>query len=239
MLGDVTEALRTTALAAPDARGHFAAMYARVTDRVDRHIAAGRFDDEQRMDRFVRAFADWYLAPIARTRPMPSCWQAAYDVANDDLIVVQHLLLGINAHVNHDLPQVVVELAAQEQTVHALQRDFDAVNDVLAEVQPAVLRDLGRVSGLTQVAALYGGSHLFRFSLQRARAQAWDTAVRLHGMSQSARRDEVVELDRVVTAIAYLVSKPTLPLSWLLPIVRWLEVSDSAEVTRRLLGPLQ
>ena len=26
-------------------------------------------------------------------------------------MIVQHLLLGINAHVNHDLPQVVVERA--------------------------------------------------------------------------------------------------------------------------------
>lgn len=239
MLSETTEALRSAALAAGDARGYFAAMYARVTDRVDLEIARGRFDDGERMGRFARAFADWYLGPIANTRPMPASWQAAYDVADDGgLLVVQHLLLGINAHVNHDLPQVVVELSEGDDSPDALRPDFDAINDVLAEVQPAVLRDLGRVSGLTQLAALRGGSQLFSFSLERARAQAWSTAVRLHGESEADRRDDAANLDRVVTAIAYLVSKPAPPLSWLLPIARWLEVSDAREVTRRLLGPL-
>ena len=68
---------------------------------------------------------------------MPGCWRAAFDVAGDcRLMIVQHLLLGINAHVNHDLPQVVVERAPASGDLTALRADFDAVNDILAETIP-------------------------------------------------------------------------------------------------------
>ncbi len=44
----------------------------------------------------------------------PRCWQASWDVAGDaSLLIVQHLLLGINADVNHDLALAVVEVADQ------------------------------------------------------------------------------------------------------------------------------
>src|SRR5215204_5279019 len=51
------EELRSAALDATDARGYFAAMHARVTDRVRTAINDGRFGDGQRMERFSRTFA--------------------------------------------------------------------------------------------------------------------------------------------------------------------------------------
>ena len=112
MLTETVEELRSIALAADDASGHFPAMYARVTERVQVAAASGRFDDAVRMERFADAFAAWYLRPRTGGDQVPACWQATFDVADDShLMIVQHLLLGINAHVNHDLPQVVVELA--------------------------------------------------------------------------------------------------------------------------------
>jgi len=240
MLDDTIEELRSVALSADDASGYFAAMYARVTDRVDDQIREGGFDDGPRMARFARSFADWYLGPREGRRPRPRCWQAADDVAGDGrLLIVQHLLLGINAHVNHDLPQVVVELADGAASVADLRPDFDAINDVLAATQPAILRDLGRSSGWTQLLAWHGASKLFSFSLDRARDQAWSTAVRLNGLDGAARDADVRELDRLVTVLAHLVASPTPPLSWLLPVARWLEESDPPTVTRQLLGDLR
>lgn len=238
VLEDTIEKLRTSALAADDATGNFAAMYARVTDRVQTAITDGRFGDGERMARFARTFVDWYLGPRNGTRHRPACWAAADDVAGDPrLLIVQHLFLGINAHVNHDLAQVVVELADAGTPIADLRPDFDAINEILAETQPDVLRDLGRVAGWTQLAAAWGG-RTFNFSLDRARDQAWRTAVRLDGLDSPARADEVAELDRVVTALAYLVTRPVRPVSWLLPIARWIENDDPRVVTRQLLGHL-
>lgn len=239
MLEPTIERLRGAALDADDAEGFFAAMYARVTDRVRTAIAAGRFGDGDAMERFARTFADWYLGPRAGDRPVPGCWRAATDVAADRrLLIVQHLLLGINAHVNHDLPQVVVELAGNEPSIDHLRADFDAINTILAETQPDILRDLGRVSGWTQIAVSRGGGSAFNFSLRRARDQAWQCAERIHALAGPARRDHLAELDRLVCVLAHLITRPGPPVSWLLPLPRWLEHDDPRVVTRRLLGHL-
>ena len=239
MLEPTIEQLRSEALTAVDAGGYFPAMYARVTDRVQAAIAAGRFDDPERMARFARTFADWYVGPRSGARPRPTCWAAADDVASDrSLLIVQHLLLGINAHVNHDLPQVVVELAGTDETLTALRPDFDAINDILGETQVDVLRDLGRVSALTQWAASLGGGTVFNFSLDRARDQAWATAARLHRLDGAARQKQSAELDEVVTVLSYLVTKQNTPVSWLLRIPRRFERDDPYVVTRKLLGHL-
>jgi hypothetical protein len=234
------EELRSIALSAEDASGFFPAMYARVTHRVDQQISERRFEDPARMAGFARTFAEWYLGPAAGRRTVPACWEAPRRVVGDaDLLIVQHLLMGINAHVNHDLPQVVVESTPDGTAIDALRPDFDLINDVLAATQPDVLRDLGRLSGWTQLAAWWGGARVFSFSLDRARAQAWTTAVRLHALDERLRPGYVAELDRLVTVLAHLVASPKRPLSWLLPIARKLEEDDARVVTRQLLGPLR
>lgn len=239
MLGPTIDLVRAEALSADGADGYFAAMYARVTERVDHAIAAGRFGDGDGMAEFARTFADWYVGPRHGSRPMPACWQATLDVAADGrLLIVQHLLLAINAHVNHDLPQVVVELTDGGRSLESLRPDFDAINDILAETQSDIVRDLGRVSGWTQWAAVAGGGRLFAFSLDRARDQAWATAARLHAADARAREVEVAELDRIVSALAFMITRPSAPIRWLLRIPRWLEIDDAPEVTRRLLGHL-
>lgn len=239
MLEATIEELRAVALTADDASGYFPAMYARVTDRIRVAADEGRFGDGDGMARFAGAFAGWYLRPRAGTPPIPGCWQASWDVAGDArLLIVQHLLLGINAHVNHDLAQVVVELADERGELGAMRGDFDAVNDVLAATMPDVLRDLGRVSSWVNLLAARGGGRSFHFSLEVARAQAWRAAERLYRLDADRRRADVAELDRLVRVLAYLITRPGRPVRWLVPIGRRLESDDPAQVTRSLLAHL-
>src|SRR5215471_1165020 len=172
MLEVTTDQIRTVALEATDASGYFPAMYARVTSAVDAAIASGRFADGSGMATFARTFAARYLVPRSGQPPVPGCWQAAWDVSADGhLLIVQHLLLGVNAHVNHDLPLVVVDLAAERGGLQAMRSDFDAINQILAETQPLVLKDLALSSRWTNLAAGLGGGRLFDFSLTVARGQ--------------------------------------------------------------------
>ncbi len=239
MLEETIEELRSVALDAADASGYFAAMYARVTDRVQTAIDDGRFGDGEQMARFARTFVDWYLGPLRGTRPLPGCWKAAEDVAgNLRLVIAQHLLLGINAHVNHDLPQVVVELADNGFTLDELRPGFEAINTLLAQTQPDILGDLGRVCGWTHIATIVGGGRLFNFSLDRARDQAWSTAVRLHPLDADARQGQVAELDRLVSVLAYMITRPVPPLALLLPIAKHFEDHHPPVVSRLLLGRL-
>jgi hypothetical protein len=213
MLSAVIEELRAVALAADDASGHFPAMYARVTERVHLAVSSGRFDDADGMIRFARAFADRYLHPRAGRSAVPACWQAAWDVSGDSsLLVVQHLLLGINAHVNHDLALAVVEVADADGDLASIRPDFDAVNDTLAAVYDDLLGDLDRVSRWVNVVASAGGGRVFNFSLRRARAQAWAAAARMHPLVHAERTRYAAELDRLVSVLAFLVTRPPLTL---------------------------
>ena len=240
VLADTIEELRAVALAADDASGHFPAMYARVTDRIDRAAVAGEFGDADGMVRFARAFAGWYLRPRSGVEPLPGSWRATWDVAGDgSMLIVQHLLLGINAHVNHDLGQVVVELADERRAeLLDMRADFEAVNAVLAATMPDVLADLGRASRWVNQAATWGADRWFHFSLTTARDQAWRFAVATHPLDAAARARAAVELDRLVCVLAYLVTRPVRPVRWLVPLARRLEPDDATAVTRTLLGPL-
>ena len=90
---------------------------------------------------------------------------------------------------------------------------------------------------VNRVAAL-GGGRLFNFSLTVARDQAWRAASRLHGLDEAGRAADVAELDRLVTVLAYLVTRPRQPVAWLVPLARRCEEHDARRITARLLGPL-
>ena len=88
-------------------RGHFLRTYRRTTAAVGAAITRGVFEDRDWVEAWDVAFAALYLAALdadlrgagAVRRP----WRLAFD-APASLQPLQHVLLGINAHVNYDLP---------------------------------------------------------------------------------------------------------------------------------------
>ena len=104
-----------------------------------------------------------------------------------------------------------------------MRDDFHTVNDVLAGSFTGVIRDLDRVSRWTSAAAALGGGRLFHFSLRVARSQAWGTAERLDPLDEPGRRGLMREVDRLVSVLAYLITRPVFPLGvavWLARRVR-------------------
>ncbi len=238
MIAETAEELRAIARSTNDAAGYFPALYSLVTSRVASGIAEGRFTQAARMDTFATTFADYYLRAWHREVGRPRCWQATWDVAADpNLLIVQHLLLGINAHVNNDLAQAVVEVAGPAGDLTAIRPDFDAVNDVLAETYVDVVNRLDRVSRWSNRAANLGGGRVFNFSLRVARSRAWSAAEQLHGLpSDEDRQQYLHELDDLVAVVAFVITRPVLPARPLVWLARRLEQHDPAKVTAALLG---
>ena len=229
--------LRGLAMAATDAIGYFPALYSQVTNRISTSIQDGTFHDPAGMDGFACSFASFYIGAFNRTIPRPRCWQAAWDVASDGrLLIVQHLLLGINAHVNHDLPLAVVAAADQRGDIASIRSDFDAVNEVLAATYFDVQRELDTVSRWTNLAASIGGGRLFNFSLVVARRRAWEAAQRIYALDTAGRQSYQVELDRLVAVLAYLITRPVIGAQPFLCMARHLEQHDPHKVTAALLG---
>ena len=80
-------------------------------------------------------FANVYFNAIRdarRGKPVPEAWRIAFDAAKSkDLNAAQDMLLGINAHVQNDMPFVLAALGLRTRGGESRKPDHDAINDVL------------------------------------------------------------------------------------------------------------
>jgi Family of unknown function (DUF5995) len=212
--------------AAGDRVGYFAAMYLAVTDTVRARAEAGGFQDAARMERFVGGFDDRYLRAHDAWRAGSGCpvsWRAAFEATRRwRPVILQHLLLGMNAHINLDLG-VTASTLGEGGSLAAVREDFDAINDVLAELVEGCQQALDEVSPWLDFADRIGGAGdetMIRFSLVMARDQAWSTATRLAALSGPRRDAEIAAVDRATAGVAHLVEHPGVPASALLMFVR-------------------
>lgn len=172
-------------IARQDRLGYFAALYNRVTLAVKEGIAKGEFDDGARMERLDVIFASRYIAAYEayRAGELPSAaWFKAFNAAqSSDHIVLQHLLAGMNAHINLDLGIAAARTASGSE-LPGLEPDFDRINSVLAALTPVVEQELDQTSPLfdrlTQLAPKLE-LKMVGFSMQNARDTAWAFAQEL------------------------------------------------------------
>jgi hypothetical protein len=132
--------------------GYFAALYKRITIAIKTAIDNGSFDDGPRMERFDVTFASRYFAALNgffhpnAFAPPSHCWRVAFDgAAHADPIIVQHMLAGVNAHIDLDLGIAASEVAPGAQ-LPSLHGDFDKVNAVLASQVSGVLDEIDVLS---------------------------------------------------------------------------------------------
>jgi len=206
--------------------GYFAALYRRVTVEIRRGIREGRFDDGPRMERLDVFFAARYLEAFERWRdgePTTRSWAVAFDAAASWWpIVLQHLLLGINAHINLDLGIAAVR-TSPGAALPALEDDFLRVNQILSSLVDDVQERLSGVWPLLRVLDWVGGrtdEATVHFSIARARDEAWAFAHRLNGLEGADRQREVEGMDGKIADLGRLVRRPGLLLGTAVKIVR-------------------
>ncbi|GEM_PF-428129 len=240
VLRDLDAVLEET-VARGDRNGMFAALYRKVTARVKRGIEAGEFDDGERMERLDVRFADRYLAAYRgrRVSPPPSeSWAVAFAYAErDEPMVLQHLLGGMNAHINVDLGVAAAETVG-DGDLEPLHADFERINDVLEELTDDVVATLTRVWPLLSVVSELPGEledELVGFSMRRARDGAWRFARRLAPMDAAARRAEIARVESRVADVGRMVFDPPRPAPAILAALRSGERGSVADVCRWLL----
>ncbi len=194
--------------------GYFPALYRQVTLRVKQGIEQGFFDDGPRMAKLDTVFANRYLAAhqaFVAGGATSSCWQIAFQATQDNrLIIVQDLLVGINAHINFDLAIAAAEVAPGE-AIDALHGDFDKINQLLGALLPQVEAVIGRFSPLIGLLDHIGGrdeTQVLNFSLDAARTDSWNHALILAHLPQGVWPAALDALDAKVTFLARLVAEP-------------------------------
>jgi Family of unknown function (DUF5995) len=93
---------------------------------------------------FARYYTDAYYAYQAGARDeVPLAWQKAFDAARDKRATATgDLLLGINAHVNRDLPFVLAGMGLVRPDGQSGKPDFDKANDFLNAASDAMMAEL-------------------------------------------------------------------------------------------------
>jgi len=220
------------------ADGYFAALYRRVTETVKIRIAQGAFADGPRMARFDVAFASRYVGAWhqhERGETPTSAWAVALSCGTSFWpVVMQHLLLGMNAHINLDLGIVAAEISPGA-SIQDLKRDFDAINQLLADLVGDVTNRMGTIWPGVRLLVKAGGGldeELVNFSLSRAREAAWDVATTLAAEPDVSRRAVIIQgVDNVATLLGRGVLHPGL---WAASTLAWVRLRERGSVAEKL-----
>ncbi len=203
-----------------DMRGVFATAYLHITKEIVRSIVDNEFADAEWTRRYLIAFGNLYRNALlnyetGETTGMAKAWRIAFDAAHDRQgLVIQHLTLGINAHINHDLPLALVEAGLDPDRLgkHA---DHTAVNLVLAASTDGLKRTVADMYApiLNRLDRIFGrlDDEITNFSIPKARQHAWDCAVLLAAADTAEARNRVRRMiDEQAAVLARLIlSSPT------------------------------
>jgi len=215
--------------------GYFAALYRKVTQKVKEGIADGFFEDGPRMERLDVIFASRYIDAYDeyKSDEIPTIsWVRAFDLSNKYWpIVLQHLLIGMNAHINLDLGIAAAEVM-KGQNIENLKGDFDKINQVLASLVADVENDLSEIwPTLTKILKWTGkfDTLLINFSMELARDGAWKFAKEFANTPSDEQSEFIKTRDQSVADIGYLVSNPGWIASSIFKIIRLGEKGSIAD----------
>ena len=201
------------------ALGIFPAMYRQVTRAIHRAVTEGGiFDDDARVEHLTVVFADRYFEALHAFQdggPTPACWGIAFDTAHDPRrrMIMQHLLLGMNAHINLDLGISAADVGGSD--LESLRDDFVRVNEILFCMVDRLQGGLSVVSPRMALIDRLGRTWdeaLMRLGIGRARALAWPFAVRVAEAEGSRRLAVIGERDEDALFVGRLIARRWSPI---------------------------
>ncbi|MEO0473186.1 MAG: DUF5995 family protein, partial [Bacteroidota bacterium] len=168
-------------------------------------------------------------------RPTGS-WAIAFRTAEKNRkSVLQHLFLGINAHINLDLGIAAAQTAqAFGQPLAALEDDFLAINDLLLGMLRDVQSRLNHISPMLGLLDRMAGSideQFASFSLKKARKNAWRVAQKCESLKDGPDLDRIIRQEDIRTiATAKLILMPQLRSRAFLRLIGLAEKKDISQI---------
>lgn len=182
--------------------GYFATLYLKVTQAVKQGIENGQFQNGSRMEKLDVTFANRYLNAwyLWQNKQEPTqSWKLAFQaVERSSVLILEHLLLGMSAHINLDLGIAAVQTVGSEP-LQGIHIDYDIMNDIIGGLTYGVIGELDQVSPLLSLLGLHAGdsdSVLIQFSIVNARDGAWCFADELYGKTGADMDKAIRERDQ-------------------------------------------
>ena len=191
-------------------RGTFLVTYRRTTLAVGHAVRQGRFEDPawvvQWTAVFGRYFIDAHDADLAGL-PVPRPWRLAFGL-EPAVHPLAHLLLGMNAHINFDLPQAMLDVMgpADFAVAHVRERrvrDHDRIDEVLSARVAAEDGEIGGPRRAWDRVLTPANRWASRRFLAESRAKVWQNVLALHQSrleGEGAYRTRVAELEVLAAA---------------------------------------
>jgi len=180
----------------------FNLLYLQVTEAVQARVAQGGFSDTQFLQALDVQFARLYfgaLEAVLQGAACPACWAAPLSVRTNARIArIQFALAGVNAHINHDLPQAIALTARATGIVptHGTPQynDFVAVDATLEPLIGTARQTFHvRLLGDPMPIASHVEDTIGAFGLTAARRKAWNNGEILYRLPDARLADAFLD----------------------------------------------
>lgn len=203
-----------------DLCGVFATAYLHITRSLNKAFDTDTFINNSWTKRYLVRFANLYREALlndllGKDEIVPKAWRISFDLADKkEGLIIQHLLLGINAHINHDLAIALYDVQIdpgreQKYSDHTqvnliLELATEGLKKAVAEKYAPILDSLDRALGSID-------DEITEFSIPKAREHAWSMAVALTAADSDLEREILQKsLDEQAAVLSNLIlSSPT------------------------------
>jgi hypothetical protein len=204
----------------------FALVYLRTTEEYRRTVAADRtfFSDTAYVNREDAVFSEDYFTAYdgwhAGAATAPEAWAIAFEAAErHEVSGLGNILLGMNAHINRDLPFVLASMGLTDANGASRKADHNKVNVILGRVArgPVFEEAAKRFDPSIRNSDVPGttiDSDVFLQLVVSWRELAWQNAVRLVTAANDFERGLVadeIEASAAAQALTLKVSSAYLP----------------------------
>lgn len=212
--------------------GYFACTYRIMTAQVLKGIQQKKFEENQRMTIMDIAFASRYLDAwenYSKGKKCSNSWYLAFEATkNKDLLILQHIFLGMNAHINLDLGISAASIMPYRK-INPLKTDFEKINSVISSINQNVQDSLNKICyPVNLVDKLSNGKDnaVLDFAISKARDTSWATAV-ISSNTPNFLKDSVINIvDYAAAKVASQILNPKLLSSALAKELKKCESND-------------
>lgn len=231
--------------------GYFAALYQNVTINVASKIGKypnnesvnhttipnQYFDNDERMEKLDVVFANRYIEAYydyQEKKKVTNSWKVAFELSQTYwAIVLQHLLIGMNAHINLDLGIAAAQISTSEN-IADLKDDFNKINELLGSLVEDVENDLATIWPTLKWFLKISrniDNFLVDFSMSKARDGAWKFANEIVGLNAEDLEKEINNRDNKIANLGKMVTSPGIIVSFIFGIIR---LSERRSISQRI-----
>ncbi|MBK8705004.1 MAG: hypothetical protein IPN33_16525 [Saprospiraceae bacterium] len=189
-----------------DRRFIFLRCYSMMSANMLTAIEEGRFANSPWVTKLMLRFAEYYFDALAlydqNQEQTPAIWLQVHNAARlPDTHVMQNLLLGVNAHINYDLPLALYDCLhhewarLDEAQQRSRQNDHETVNQIIGDtidaVQDTVVEPLSPTMALVDRLMGRMDEWLLSQLITAWRHDVWNVALQLLAASDESQRHTI------------------------------------------------